>query len=88
MKPNFLHGRILYKFLIRQGALQRFIYNSVKERPNERIATNKKDLLAFLNKHTISSAFTWFNTHEGHKYWMRLNDMYVLEYKCIVASMY
>jgi hypothetical protein len=78
----------LYKFLIRQGALQRFIYNSVKERPGERIATSRQDLLDFLDKHGISNAFTWSNTPEGHKYWMRLNDMHVLGYKRIVASMY
>ena len=70
-----LQGRLLYKFLKQKRCLKRFVENRVRLR-GDNCPNGGKELLEFLSNTTISCAFCWAETTEGHNFWSKLNNEY------------
>lgn len=62
---------IFLAFLQREGVLQEFIYNT----KNHSIVDPRLNVLFedFLPDNYLWSAFDWYSTKQGHKYWKKLS---------------
>lgn len=71
-------AKLLYKYLKRQGALQRYFGNLFGQRGfllDEGNIDMKNVLKIMMYYHNnISFSFMWSVTKEGHDYWKKLND--------------
>ena len=72
---NLHQGRLLYKFLKQKRCLKQFVENRVRRRGDNR-PNGGEELLKFLSNTTISCAFCWAQTTEGHDFWSKLNNEY------------
>lgn len=72
---NLYQGRLLYKFLKQKRCLKRFVENRVRLR-GDNCPNGGEELLELLSSTTISCAFCWAETTEGHNFWSKLNNEY------------
>jgi len=76
MTVDYLHGRVLYKFLRRKNALYNFFNNIAKETGKNCSFPigDKKSIVKYLDTKTIGGAFLWSFTPEGSDYWENLDN--------------
>jgi hypothetical protein len=76
MAVDYLHGRILYKFLKRKNALYNFFNNVVKDTGDKCLFPigDKKSIVKYLDAKSIGGAFVWYFTPEGSDYWENLDN--------------
>ena len=72
---NLHQGRLLYKFLKQKRCLKQFVENRARLREYNR-PNGGNELLEFLSNTTISCAFCWAETTEGHNFWSKLDKEY------------
>lgn len=68
-------SRLLYKFLKQKRCLKQFVENRVRLR-GYNCPNGGEELLKFLSNTTISCAFCWAETTEGHNFWSKLDKEY------------
>ena len=68
-------GRLLYKFLKQKRCLKQFVENRVRLR-GDNCPNGGEELLEFLSRTTISCAFCWAKSTEGHNFWSKLEKEY------------
>jgi hypothetical protein len=83
-KIPYFRGRCLYRFLISRGIYRQYLFNSVEDIAHKSLnIKNKDDILKWLDKNTIMSAFIWNSTNEGDVFWSKINDEWNKNYRKI-----
>jgi hypothetical protein len=75
-----LKAKLLYKFLKKHNALQRYCVNVLNYRRGETPFQGiEKDVLTMIEYSdcNIGSSFLWDSTKEGHEYWEDLNLQFI-----------
>lgn len=72
-----LEGNLLYKFLKRECCLREYIDNIIAF-SNKTTDIENIEVIDFLKiNNSISSAFVWQNTKQGHGYWEKISSKWV-----------
>ena len=71
-------GKYLYKFLVKNRVLDKYLYNLLHQNDDDwRIRDYKEDgnIVRLLSRFgLISSSFTWAKTPQGGDFWCKLNE--------------
>ena len=87
-----LRRKYLYKFLKKNGLLAEYVKNIEEQHPNTpqlkvfRMKGTRESLLCLIRSSrfdSISNAFVWRGTRQGHKFWRKLDDKFEREFNNI-----
>lgn len=80
MKKHSFKGRLLYKFLKRNRALDNYIKEVCHQKPGYTAVVQYKqnhDILDFFDKfNDINRSLYWRDTPQGHDYWSEMHDRF------------
>lgn len=79
---NTTTARYFYKFLCRNNVLQKFMSNCSSQfelfnKKNKSIESSNLQILYFLGTVSLSTAFIWADTNEGHAFWNNIEDKWL-----------